>query len=878
MVVTRRTPLVPPPPLARNHSQGTQRPPQRPSLANDTASVLKNAPSSVAAAYLAGSSNGNKDHHSGLDNNAGKKSKKSRRHGRNKHQQSNFQAFLNFLTKLLLLAFTVYTFSVCPQDTHLQSPICRGLTEYKRIVLDPYIIPPLQAVLVHPSVAPYIERAKPYVHRAAEITTPIILRTQQEWKLHVVPQWEKRIVPEWNKRVVPQWNKHVVPQWDKHVASRLELVQSTLEPYRLRVTQEYEQRIAPRAQVAIYNLQRWQRQAQPYVLLAVSKTKDRYYATKPYAAPLAKRLGHLLQQFALFLREQRQKFVDPHVAEMWEKVKELSRGRQVVHEATPEHESLSSDTLFTILETLAYETTVSSTDPFTSAYHATSIPEQTTAYILSSLSASETAEVESHSTLPEPTSSPEPETSTSTELVDTSTGIESFLSAESVPAETLHESEPPTSGASAIAEEVDTATSSVLAAATVTSSSRLPPVVEEPTKSSAAATPSKISVPAASATVPPASSRADDEIDFDAFYAELGLDEPLENSGDSEEYNSGPPSPPVETEEERAEHLRLKTEETARKRADIEARQAKWEAELQVQMEQGTSQLQNRLGNLRTAAAAELSSSAEVRSSIEELVGEAEKYLKGAEIYLKNIKGENRRSDEKLALWDRVAERVNDKFSDRLLATKEVVNDWYGIVLDKELQEVATVTAAVREVAEKGQLDLGLDYAWLEDVTYNDWQRYHALIGTSEQYAHEAASIQNGTHPQVVVANPMSPIVEDLESEVQDVVIGFETRLRRIKRDGERAFNNYGNGVAQKEEEKGTSVEPEAGVRGEEQGFTPPVVIGRSQEEVLEALGKVELVGEAEHSASGSRVEPEEAVSPFIGEMGGGAEIHHTEL
>lgn len=580
---------------------------------------------------------------------------------------------------------------MCPQDTHLQSPICRGLTEYKRIILDPYIIPPIQAVLVHPSVAPHIERARPYVHRAVEITTPILLRTQQEWNLHVVPQWEKRIVPEWKRRVVPQWNKYVIPQWDKHVASRVQLVHSTLEPYRLRVTQEYEQRIAPRAQVAIYTLQRWQRQAQPYVLLAVSKTKEGYYATKPYAAPLAKRLGHSLQQFALFLREQRQKFVDPHVAEMWEKVKELSRGRPVAHEATPERESLSSDALFTILETLGHETVVSSTDPLTSAYHATPIPEQTdTAHILSSLSASETVKEESQSTFAEPTSSsePEPEPEPSVQFVDTHTDIESFPSAESVLAEALYEPDPPTSNVSAFVEEADVATSSVLVAATVASSSKPPPVVEEPTKSPAAATPSKISVPAASATVPPASSRADDDIDFDAFYAELGLDEPLGNPGDSEKYNAGPPSPPVETEEERAERLRLKAEESARKRADIEARQTKWEAELQAQMEQGTSQLHNRLGNLRTAAAAELTSSAEVRSSIEELVNEAEKYLKGAEIYLKNLKGENRRSDEKLVLWDRVAERVNDKFSDRLLATEGVINDWYRIVLDKELQEV----------------------------------------------------------------------------------------------------------------------------------------------------------------------------------------------
>lgn len=38
------------------------------------------------------------------------------------------------------------------------------------------------------------------------------------------------------------------------------------------------------------------------------------------------------------------------------------------------------------------------------------------------------------------------------------------------------------------------------------------------------------------------------------------------------------------------------------------------------------------------------------------------------------------------------------------------------------------MAAEVREVAEKAQVDLGLDYAWLDEVTYSDWQRYHSLI------------------------------------------------------------------------------------------------------------------------------------------------------
>lgn len=160
----------------------------------------------------------------------------------------------------------------------------------------------------------------------------------------------------------------------------------------------------------------------------------------------------------------------------------------------------------------------------------------------------------------------------------------------------------------------------------------------------------------------------------------------------------------------------------------------------------------------------------------------------------------------------------------------------------------------------------------------------------SEQFAHEVASIQNGTHPRVVVINPLSGIVEDLESEVRDVVIGFETRLRRIKREGERAFNNHGNGGAQKDE-KGSSAEPEVEAEPEvsilpvphegarqEQGFIPPVVIRRNKEEVLEALGRADPVSKAGRPESGSSVDPEEAVSRLAREVEGGAETAHTEL
>jgi hypothetical protein len=33
-----------------------------------------------------------------------------------------------------------------------------------------------------------------------------------------------------------------------------------------------------------------------------------------------------------------------------------------------------------------------------------------------------------------------------------------------------------------------------------------------------------------------------------------------------------------------------------------------------------------------------------------------------------------------------------------------------------------------KAIADSAQSDLGMDYAWLDDVTYTDWQNYHDLV------------------------------------------------------------------------------------------------------------------------------------------------------
>jgi hypothetical protein len=152
-----------------------------------------------------------------------------------------------------------------------------------------------------------------------------------------------------------------------------------------------------------------------------------------------------------------------------------------------------------------------------------------------------------------------------------------------------------------------------------------------------------------------------------------------------------------------------------------------------------------------------------------------------------------------------------------------------------------------------------MDYAWLDDVTYQDWQRYHGLMGSefscriaitsgllifnsqgSEEFADQAYAIQNGSHPSPPI-NPVIPAMRELQSELEDIAVGFDSRLRRIKRTGERAFTGApvdGDEVPGDAEFSILPIPEETAVDESEE--VPPVILGRSKEQVLEALNMAE--------------------------------------
>jgi len=542
--------------------------------------------------------------------------------------------------------------------------------------------------LAHPSVAPYVARVEPHITMAIQTTKPVLLRARSEWNAHILPQW--------NKRVVPQWNKYATP--------RIHHVQRTLRHYRRRVAHEYSKHVAPGVRTFSNTLQRWHHNSQPYIILASSKCRDSYKAVKPYAIPIWIRVEARLMQLVAIVQAQRRQFVDPHVARIWEKVKELSSGK-------PKGAS-------SILSTVPAASTTTSR-PFTSSQHSESI---------ASLSASSIAQ------MPASTPSESPE-STHSEL--------SVREIPEVTSTTLETAPPDVVDTAIVSAEVSPITETIESTFSVASAS----APETPSEVSSVITASEQTSTSADTRLPP--SKQEDDIDLDvdlkSFLADLGIQD---ESPDGEPSTSieAPPPEVSETAEDEAERLRRQEEFTANKRADIMRRHSNWEDELETLMKTKRKELRKALVAIRKSAAAELKESSQIRDQINLFVEDAEKYLKGVEMSLRTLKKDSQKNEDKLSFWTRVVKKVEEKFEARTRETEAAVNEWYSGVVGREIQEVSLLFVVapamdsrflqqvqsahtlVRHLAEQGQANVGMDYAWLDDVTYQDWQRYHDLL------------------------------------------------------------------------------------------------------------------------------------------------------
>ena len=503
-------------------------------------------------------------------------------------------------------------------------------------VLEPYAYPLIKHALSYPEIEPYVREIEPYVIRARHVLQPLAVTAVSKFSTHIVPGW----------------NDHIVPQYYAHVAPHVQSALSYLNPYLAVVTTEYERYLAPYLRVSAATAWKLQEKAQPYAVLAWYKSVDCYRYAKPYARPAWERFKGAVLRVLSYLAVYRRQYVDPHVAQMWAKIKELSGDK------------------------VGPATTQPAVTPVSVADTPVKEGPSTVATIL--------AEKDTRSPALVSTPIPPPALSDDEKHSPKAPHVTSATPAPTDPIEIPVPAEP---------EVVSP--------------------VDEPTPSSTLA-------PKQATPVPPVTPQDDD--DLDSFSAEIGLD--LDEPDEEEEALF---APPLESDEEREARLEAKAEETAWKRKEITDRHTDWEYQLEDLKKQQMETFKLALFNVRKVGAKNLKTDSDIRRAISEFTADGDKYIRGAESYLKNLIKEKKKQ-EKSALWERVVQKVKDKFEKRLDDVDRKVGDWYNGISENERTLVEKATRPVAELSEKAQADIGLDYSWLDDVTTDDWVRYHDLM------------------------------------------------------------------------------------------------------------------------------------------------------
>ncbi|KAI5825215.1 hypothetical protein K523DRAFT_332272 [Schizophyllum commune Tattone D] len=656
----------------------------------------------------------------------------------------------SFINKLFLFALSclcVYSIATCSSEDNLQRPLCRSLSTYRQYVVEPYIIPPLKAAVNHPSVSPYVEKAyaaeqrvEPYVLRAYEISQPVVRKAVTLATPYAISAkhllWDRAIVPQYHRHAVPRYNVYVQPHLDKYVVPVQQAVAryyAQAERYYGQARSFYDARLQPHVAKAVEIGQRVYVFVKPRALQAYTHVYTRLNARWQVIRPDVMRFSALywerMTMIAELFGDLRREFVDPHVLRIWDKVVELSGGKAAPSQTTPVTQATAAEPM--------PETPVESV----AASEAKITPTTSSSAVAG----------ESSSSVPPPPVETVSETATS--LTPSST---------------------------VVAPVVETPSASIVETASASSSSQA--VTQETTS-----TPS--SSPSAAAVVP---TDVIEEEDVDQFLLDLlGETSDAKVAADEgAEANEESAADAAEVEERK----RIKAQRAAEKRADITSRHAKWAAELEALIAAEEQGLAGLLAAIREGAARELrkgrtlaegvdrSKDADATTGPKEAVdaaqAEGERLLKGLDLYLKKAAKAPESNDQ--ARWSQVLDVVEAKFAEAMGRLQENVATWYDEVRQREAQEVLDSAAKVKALAERAQADLGIDYAWLDDVTYADWQRYHDLMRAYEKYDSDARTIANGTHP-LSPEDPLVGAMSDTQDDAMTIIEGFQVRIRDLK-------------------------------------------------------------------------------------------------
>ncbi|KZP01898.1 hypothetical protein CALVIDRAFT_552168 [Calocera viscosa TUFC12733] len=272
--------------------------------------------------------------------------------------------------------------------------------------------------------------------------------------------------------------------------------------------------------------------------------------------------------------------------------------------------------------------------------------------------------------------------------------------------------------------------------------------------------------------------------DFESWFASL-----LTDSDASQEVGTEtvlPPSPieeaappaehPAET--SRPKYTKPSVEELAEKRKGIEASHNKWEEMLHAIGQGAVERLQREIGRVRQTSSDKLlgDDGGEWGKELAAYEKEVGRVVEGVERYATKLHTEDRPDSEKTQLLSDVVAKVRIQVERWATDVESKLQTWWiaseaGITADVEKAE-----KNVMDIASEAQNELGMKYAWLEDVTAQDWKRYHALVDDANQYSKSYRDLL-----YLAEDSPLYKALADLTGHIQDVLLGFEARLALIR-------------------------------------------------------------------------------------------------
>ncbi|KAG8798964.1 hypothetical protein FRC17_007278 [Serendipita sp. 399] len=291
-------------------------------------------------------------------------------------------------------------------------------------------------------------------------------------------------------------------------------------------------------------------------------------------------------------------------------------------------------------------------------------------------------------------------------------------------------------------------------------------------------------------------------------------------------------------------------------------RHTKWEEELEALIAAKFKHLVDTIGDLRTKVAEDLETSPEMT-----------KHRMNLGKHLTEVKEETKKVLQRLHdLWEDRWGEMDEDFADKAPAWAQMVQDiqWRftkysddingeissSVVkwMNEESELLRSATEEVTALVDKAQTELISDYAWLNDVTYRDWERYHQLMFRGREAGEQFQKLVNGEITSTL-SNPVHDMLGRIQAEIGEVTEKFDAGLEKIRHQGwkyllgnkiDQKPNNKGKGK-EKGREKAKADDPQVSilpVEREEMDFiNGEGFIGKSKEQVEQAILQAEGQG-----------------------------------